>query len=275
MFPFLYSFASIFLTAEQGSGVYTRRKRRYVWERYHESPTTTIILSLPFFSTYKHIHKKVKEMCKKKAWPLGNGSSSRRIGHCLSQHNYLVVSLSSGKRGLPNWCRVSCVCCVVPIIYRISDIFWFFLELSYISSDPRYLLLGGVLTLLPLCGCWSRSRNSSELENWTDLLHLLIIFIRLDSPNMTPVFCYSFFAICVCRKANYLISCSDEYSDAQSKKYRSNVHKERRKNQLFGFVFAKSDEGKLVLIGEVLFKVAIDISPLTLQTLLFRFDFLS
>lgn len=47
------------------------------------------------------------------------------------------------KRGLPNWCRVSCVCCVVPIIYRVSDIFWFFLELSYISSDPRYLLLGG------------------------------------------------------------------------------------------------------------------------------------
>lgn len=109
-----------------------RRKRRYVWERYHESPTTTIILSLPFFSTYKHIHKKVKEMCKKKAWPLGNGSSSRRIGHCLSQHNYLVVSLSSGKRGLPNWSRVSCVCCVVPIIYHISDIFWFFLELSYL-----------------------------------------------------------------------------------------------------------------------------------------------
>lgn len=97
----------------------------------------------------------------------------------------------------------------------------------------------GVLTFLPLCGCWSRSRNSSELENWTDLLHLLIIFIRLDSPNMTPVFCYSFFAICVCRKANYLISCSDEYSDAQSKKYRSNVHKERRKNQLFWFCFCE------------------------------------
>jgi hypothetical protein len=51
--------------------------------------------------------------------------------------------------------------------------------------------------------------------------------------------------------------------------------KKEEKTNFFGFVFAKSDEGKLVLIGEGLFKVAIDISPLTLQTLLFRFDFLS
>lgn len=63
-------------------------------------------------------------MCKKKAWPLGNGgSSSRRIGHCLSQHNNLVVSLSSGKRGLPNW-YLAHACVVWFQLFIVSRIYF-------------------------------------------------------------------------------------------------------------------------------------------------------